>query len=75
MAGMGIFLRIVQILALSGGVALFGLLAYSDPEFPPTRPMLLIGCAICGFGAMWLTTFVIVLILHGPKAAGSLEWY
>ncbi len=75
MAGMGIILRIMQVAALCGGVALFAALAYSDPQFPPTRWMLLIGCAACGFGAMWLVTFFTVLILHGPQAAKSLEWY
>lgn len=75
MAGMGIFLRVIQIVALSAGVGLFALFAYSDPQFPPTKWMLLIGCAVCGFGLMWLTTFVIVAIRYGTKAAASMEWY
>lgn len=72
---MGVLLRIIQVAALCGGVALFALFAYSDPAFPPSRWMLLIGCGVCGLCAMWAATFIIVLLAHGKDAARSLDWY
>lgn len=72
---MGFVLRVIQILALSAGVGLFALLAYSDPAGPPPKWVLLIGCGIFGFGAMWASTYFIVLALHGREAAKSLDWY
>lgn len=74
MPDMALLLRLIQVAALCVGVAAFAGLAYSDP-IPPTRAVLVIGCALFGFGLMFAITYLMTLLLHGRQAARTLEWY
>lgn len=69
-----LLLRAIQCIAWMGCAFIFDQSTHSDPVGLTSQAWFL-GVLICGFGGMFAITYLIVLLLHGPKAARSIQWY